>query len=340
MSSRESESGSETEVLLQASRDEWEAAKLPFKPNTTGFFLFTVFQFFDKPTRKEVGYSRALSQLLASTVLHITNFSVQFVLTFALLMFSVERQEDKFQQGDLLSAAPELTEAAASGVELANNARNQEVLALCHAEHHVPYTQSVILSLWCVKLLPPIIQSARFTFISLSHMPHMVAGTKSMVKMEGTKFMVVGMPCWLKVFVFLAANLPRVLLQIYLFYMGGEYLMFATSLNVLITKAVGLAFIKTMSELLFQGLASAKHQDRMKEVFLSFHQRPSLQWWDDWGASMVKLGFCIGCSVLFCRVHHGDVQNFRDACFKYHYAFDVPGYTYQGTTFLGLRLSN
>jgi len=259
-------------------------------------------------------------------------------LTFCLLMFSVQRTEDKFQRDALLAHAPELTEAAASGVALASNDLNKEVLDLCHAEHHVPYTQSVILCLWCVKLLPPIIQSLRFTVIS-AQMPDNAA-MKSMVKVEGSKFLVVSMPCWMKVFVFFTANLPRVLLQIYLFYMGGEYLMYATSLNVLITKAVGLAFIKTMSELLFQGLASQKHQERMKDIFLFYHKRAPMEWWDDWGALLTKVRVRLIISLWCCRVHHGDVQGFRDACFKYHYSFDVPNCDRCGTTFLGIRLSN
>jgi hypothetical protein len=347
MSGSESES---EESLVQTSgegrnvvvlRPEHEVT-LPLKPNTTGFFLFTVFQFFDKPSRKEVGHCRALSQLLGSTLLHITNLIVQFVLMFALLFFCVEREEDKFEQPGLLAKAPELNAAAASGVALnvegTANAINQKVLDLCHSEHHVPYTQSVIICLWAVKLLPAVIQSFRFTYIA-AKMPNKIAGMKSMMKKDGAKLFVVSMPLWLKVFVFLFANLPRVLLQIWLFYMGGEYLMYATSLNVLVTKAVGLAFIETMSDLLFQGLSS-DDVDHMKNVFLSGHERPSPEWWDDWGALLTKFSFCVGISVLLCRVYHGDVQQFRDACFRYHYAFDVPNYTYQGMSFLGHTLSN
>jgi hypothetical protein len=317
---------------------ELKPVTLPLKPDTTGNFLFTVFQFFDKPACMEVGYHRALSQLIGSTLLHITNLLVQFILMFALLFFSVERQEDKFEQPDVLAQAPQVAAAAASGVALTDNALNQKVLALCHSEHHVPYTQSVIICLWAVKLLPAIIQSIRFTSIAAS-MPNKIEGAKSMMKKDGAKVFVVSMPRWLKVLVFFLANLPRVLLQFWLFYMGGEYLMYATSLNVLVTKAVGLAFIQTVSDLLLAGLSS-DDVDHMKNVFLSGHEQPSSNWWDDWGALVTKFSFCIAISLLFCRVYHGDVQHFRDACFQYHYAFDVPNYTYQGRSFFGVRLSN
>lgn len=168
-----------------------------------------------------------------------------------------------------------------------------------------------------------------------------------MVKMDKDKLLIVCMPVWVKFFILLCANLPKFLLQLYLFWMGAEYLMYASSLNVLITKAVGLAFIRTMSELLFQGLASQQNQDRMKEVHLFYQDHPGhfakevWEAWDHWGGMLVKFLFCFSLALWYCRIYHEKLQNFRDACFHYKYVFDVPKCAPTcGTTFLGMRLSN
>lgn len=348
----DSDSESQTELLSTEqdapgsprtlTRSVFVQTKLPFKINTTGFFLFTAIQCFDGPCRKQVGIGKAVSMLVCGALLHILNFMVQFGLTFALLEFSVQRQEDKFQRHNLLSKASLVEAAASSGVKLESTALNKEVLGVCRAEHHVPYFQSLVIFLWCVKLLPPVIQSVRFTLASI-RMPSR-EGVKSMVLVDGSKFFVFSMPVWVKVFIFFCANLPRLLLQVFLFWMGAEYLMYATSLNVLITKAVGLAFIRSMSELLFTGLASQQNQERMKEVHLVFETNAASatkEWWEAWGAMLVKFLFCLVLALWFCRIHHGELQGFRDACFHYKQVFDVPKcFPVCGTTFLGMTLAN
>lgn len=329
----EDDSGGSTELDVGES-------KLGLMTDTYGFFLFSSFQFFDE---KHCHHAEAAGTIFfVGGFLHLVNLALQFGLTFALLEFSVERQADKFQRIDILAKAPEVDAAAAAGVALNSTSINDEVLQLCNSEHHVPYFQSVVVFIWCAKLFPPLIQSLRFTAISLS-MPKKPSGSP-MVIVDGPKMLITCVPTWMRYFVLVFINLPRILMQVYLGWMGAEYLIFASSLNVLITKAVGLFFIMDLSTVLFLGFAPNEEKEQVHNVFLCYHEpkKAARHWWKVLGSLFIKFGGSLVVVLWFCRIFHGDIQHFRDACFRYHYAIDVPACEHWGcgTVLFGHRLVN
>jgi len=254
-----------------------------------------------------------------------------------LLFFPVERHRDVFQTFNLVEAATNISNAVTSGNALPSN---EKALKICHTQHHVPYTQSVIVFLYTAKLIPPLVQSVFVTWATF----RLATRTRreSMFQLSGQKLNIISMPLWVKLFLFFTANLVRVLLVFFLFYMGAEYLMYAPNLNTLVTKAVGLVFIRTFSEVLSQGLTSLDEQNRMKLMFIAYDSKRDgdSTWWGQWGAIVVKLGLAVVISVSYCRFYHFNLQNFRDQCHDYHYTFELNNCPTCGTTFFGYRLSN
>merc|ERR1711920_667663 len=97
---------------------------------------------------------------------------------------------------------------------------------------------------------------------------------------------------------------------------------------MLVTKAVGLAFIRTISEVIFEGLLSQHQRNLVKSVSMVYTDIPAgstaRAWYRSWGGLVMKLFGSIAFTIWFCRFLHGDVQHFREVCVQYHYTFVIP----------------
>lgn len=294
-------------------------ASLALKVNTYDALVLAVTKLDDAATVITKGKAQLWISFIIAFVLHAVAVFLQVLLIFMLLQFTIARREDKLQV-DLVDYTHLLTNALAKG-EALNNVTHGHVLGLCAADHNVPYTQSVMIMLWGIKLLPSI-SSVLWILLVLWRLP-LPSANHSVLEIEEGRDSITHLSAGLKLFTVLLVGLPRFTVTIYLYWMGAKFLMYAPSLGVLIMKSVGLAFIVTVPDLLASGILSEAFHKELGRSHFKFPSAPNDKW-NLWGASVTKVVIVLSATIFYCRVLCADLQYFREACTTYEYHFLLP----------------
>lgn len=231
----------------------------PLKGNTYDAVWFTI-------ARGEHNAGQWIS-LAMSIFVHLLAEVLQLVMIFGLLAFTIGRREDQYEIGDLVSRTHALYDAVATDKEMDKTAHAQ-TLGLCKSDHNIPYTQSVVVWIWGVKVLP-ILSQGLWKLIILKRLPTSEFGKESVAK-EGDKLSIVRLPFCLKLVLFFLVDMPRSFVAVFMYFMGAKFLMFAPSLGTLILKCVGLAFISQIPDILLAGLYSEEFQKELGKVQIRF----------------------------------------------------------------------
>lgn len=295
-------------------------SSLALKANTYDAVLLAQTKLNDPATVKEKGAGNLWVSFIIAVIMHVLSMVLQVLLIFMLMQFTIERSEDKFEAVDLVQNRLKLVQAVANNTPL-NNVTHATTLKLCAGDHNVPYSQSVMTWLWGMKLLP-LISASVWNLVVYERLPRPRPG-QSLISHDKDKSNITHQVVSIKVLATILVEIPRILVAIYLYCMGAEFLMYAPSLGVLIMKSVGLAFISTIPTMLAQGIFSEAFQKELGKAQLSFHSVPNVHW-NLWGSSLTKMGIVLGVTLFYCRVICGDLQHFREACDTYEYKFLLP----------------
>eukprot|EP00929_Paragymnodinium_shiwhaense_P098510 TRINITY_DN5998_c0_g1_i1.p1 TRINITY_DN5998_c0_g1~~TRINITY_DN5998_c0_g1_i1.p1 ORF type:complete len:347 (-),score=71.37 TRINITY_DN5998_c0_g1_i1:357-1397(-) len=337
--------------LLQTTDDE-EAGKakakttwveLALSKDTFGALTFALAQWQDEATLMEKGELNVTLTFVINFAGHIACLCLQFLLMFMLVAFTVERQEDKYEQ-DLGVETHALHHAVATNTTLQGIRRYEETLSLCASDHNVPYSQSVVMFIWGMKCLPTLGQAIWATYVSF-RMPTATAGDRKLIEQpadSSKKAQVRQLTLCMKIMLLAIVNIPRVLLIVFLWYMGAKFLMFAKSLGVLVTKAIGLAFILQVTEVLFAGMTSKVFQKEVEKLVLAYNSAMEFKdkWWSSWGANIFNFLTVAIITLYYCRIVNGPLQHFREACDAYEKHFILSHCAHCGSHYFGYTFAN
>eukprot|EP00929_Paragymnodinium_shiwhaense_P098515 TRINITY_DN5998_c0_g1_i6.p1 TRINITY_DN5998_c0_g1~~TRINITY_DN5998_c0_g1_i6.p1 ORF type:complete len:347 (-),score=65.81 TRINITY_DN5998_c0_g1_i6:358-1398(-) len=332
--------------LLQTTDDE-EAGKakakttwveLALSKDTFGALTFALAQWQDEATLMEKGELNVTMTLVMNFAGHIACLCLQFLLMFMLVAFTVEQQEDKYEQ-DLGGETHALRNAVATNVTLHGVRRYEETLKLCAKDHNVPYSQSVVVFIWGMKCLPMLGQATWATYVSFK-MPTATEGDRKLIEQpadSSKKAQVRQLTLCMKIMLLAIVNIPRVLLIVFLWYMGAKFLMYAQSVGVLVTKAIGLAFILQVTEVLFAGMTSRVFQQRVGKLVLAYNSAMEFTHneWITWGANVFNLVTVASITLYYCRIVNGSLQHFREACHAYEKHFILSHCAHCGSHYFG-----
>lgn len=312
---------------------------IPLKPNTYDAVILSVCKLFDKSTAVGENVMPFRVNFLIAFILNVAAIVLQIVIIFMLIEFTIERKEDLFEQR-LTHHTGSLKHAVEVDRALNENIKEHATaLELCMQDHNVPYSQSVLVFLWGLKLLP-VVSQAVWELRLVLKLPNPDSSQLIENLEEKKEEHIVGMPTWIKIFSALLVNVPRIAVAVSLYIMGAKFLMYAPSLGVLIMKSVGLAFILTIPDMLFTGLFSESFQAEVKKTRFSFMDSKNVLW-NSYGSSITKFFLVISASLVYCRIICADLQAFRAACIQYKYHFIVPSCSpHCGSHLFGFTLYN
>jgi hypothetical protein len=315
------------------------------KGNTYDAITWAVIKMNDPTYQQMKGKCHLYVGLVITLVMNFVAITLQIGATFGLLQFTVARYEDKYTSGgeDQRKSTLLIHEAIANNTPL-NNVTHGHIISMCEHDHNVPYTQSVMTWIWGMKLLPAVSQ-ALWVLVFVMMMPRAQPDDHWVEKKEKT-LDIVRMGTSAKIFVVLFVDGPRVLVTIYLYWMGANFLMYAKSLGTLIMKSIGLAFISQLPDVIFQGAFSEATQKEMSNVKLTYEERAEddkstcLESWNLFGSTTVKVFGVLIISLYYCRILCGDLQALREACILYKYKFVLPLCPTCGSHLFGFTLYN
>eukprot|EP00929_Paragymnodinium_shiwhaense_P098514 TRINITY_DN5998_c0_g1_i5.p1 TRINITY_DN5998_c0_g1~~TRINITY_DN5998_c0_g1_i5.p1 ORF type:complete len:375 (-),score=62.35 TRINITY_DN5998_c0_g1_i5:358-1401(-) len=330
------QTGTEEEAAAAKPKTTW--VELALAKDTFGALTFALAQWQDETTRQEKGDVNIIMTFVVNFAAHMVSLCLQFLLMFMLVAFTVERQEDKFEV-DLVSETQALHHAVATNTTLDGVRRYEETLALCSGDHNVPYSQSFVVFIWSMKCLPTLGQAIWATYVSF-RMPTATAGDRKLIEQpadSSKKAQVRQLTLCMKIMLLAIVNIPRVLLIVFLWYMGAKFLMFAKSLGVLVTKAIGLAFILQVTEVLFAGSTSKVFQKEVEKLVLAYNSAMEFKdkWWSSWGANVFYFLTVASITLYYCRIVNGPLQHFREACDAYEKHFILSHCAHCGSHYFG-----
>lgn len=297
-------------------------ASIGLKINTYDALTLAITKLNDPTTRTEKGKGNLWISFIVAFLVHGIAIFLQVGLIFMLIMFTIERNEDKFELTDLVQDKKDLLSAIATGKPL-DKVTYAKTLSLCANDHNVPYSQSVMTWLWGMKLLP-LIASSAWNLLVLTRLPRPSAkNDQSLITIEKDKVTITHYTNQLKILSMVTVQIPRILVAVYLYCMGAKFLMYAPSLGFLIMKSMGLAFIAEIPVSLASGIFSEDFQKDLGKATFNFLSKPNVHW-NLWGSSLTKLAVVTGVTLYYCRVMSGDLQFFREACDEYEYRFVLP----------------
>eukprot|EP00439_Symbiodinium_sp_Y106_P057046 s2333_g8.t1 len=277
------------------------------------------------------GSNQACGRLVNGLGLFLIAAFLQGVLVALIILFSNERMQDPYEHYRSAHMAQLLRQAMATNSSLPDS---DPVSKLCLSDHSVPWSQSMLVFLWLCRSSPPIFTSLWSLYL-IAYMPrpkgHCVVSGASNAD-------IVALPLKTKLWMVFAIKIPTIIIEIALLIAGMKFLMYCNALGPLIMKALGMAYIKTIPDIVFGGLSSKPFQAEVDKTSL-VAQVPFLPAWDTWVSGAAKIVLHVSLALWYCRVYHGALQDFRMACFQYKYQFVFPT-CHCGLSFFGMRLAN
>lgn len=310
-----------------------ELVEVEIPKSTHGAAILSIAQACDQHYTDELGTHQAFGRMANGIVLFILGGGIQIVLVGLLYFFSEERMQDPYEAVGTDVLAKDLRGALASGKALD---QSHDAVQLCLKDHSVPWSQSMVSFVWLCKCVPHIVNAAWATWV-LASLP---SGSKTISSKMG-KLNIVSLPLIPKMCAVIFIQLPLVFLDVALAIVGMKFLMYCNALGKLIVKAMSLSYIETVAGVVFAGLSSKAFQLEVNKTFLvhEFTKMP-LYKLESWLSGLLKILCIAGLTIWYCRIKHGDLQDFRLACFQYKYQFVFPNCEHCGLDFFGLHLAN
>lgn len=301
--------------------------------DTHGAALLSIAQACDEGYTNELGKPQAIGRGTNGLLLFILGCGIQFVLVCLLFFFSEERMQDPYEEVGTKKMAEELRKSLASGQALP---KSDATVHLCLIDHSVPWSQSMVTFIWLCKCVPAIVNAAWGTVV-LASLP----SGRSTISSKMGKLNIVALPLIPKILAVLGIQVPVVLLELALAYVGMRFLMYCNALGKLIVKAMSLSYIQIVPAVVFAGLSSKAFQLEVGKSFL-VHEFKHLHItkMESWLSGLIKILCILAVTLWYCRIKHGHLQDFRMQCFIYKYKYIFVDCGSCGLDFFGFHLAN
>lgn len=284
--------------------------------------------------------------------IQLISLAVQLTATFLLYAFPVEAAADPYEVG--LHRHRLMVEEVVYGWpqrQLNDSiSEEREALDLCLGDHTVKGSQSLLIWVWIVRMVP-CLSRALTSFVAVQKLPALQDGSPAHVayshqgyerRNQGLAITYMTRRMAWGAFFFLL--LPETVCTVLIMGVGAKFLFYAVDLFTIITKTVGLWILTELDTVVFKGLTSHTFQEQVTNSAFKWREpkprsslRRASRHWDYWGSSLFRLVAVTVIVLFYTRWHNAELQALRGACMDYKELFH-PQCGNCGLVFLGHHL--
>lgn len=216
-----------------------------------------------------------------------------------------------------------------------------EAYLLCKANEAMPTVYYLVLFLWLTKMVDEFWLAATEMYVFLKiptlgqheegHMEdhgtrvHKFAVVEiSVTGDEDKTYKITAMSPGARLFAIIFISGLRVIISVWVAYLGCAFLLMASNMSALVLKALAMQYFVSIDEMLYNGYVSMVKKGHMAKTTFTYFAPPSPEW-GQWQATTGR--FVLVVSFL-CFVHlyiYGDLNSFRMQCAQYWNNFPTDG---------------
>lgn len=274
---------------------------------------------------RRIGKGRFAAQTVYAVFVHLLNILVQFVLVYYLMVSCVETAAhiytDRLDERMLLISNHTLSDHPIE-LNASHSDFEADTLMLCRSKTSLPYAHLIVIFLWMCKMSREFVDALmRLLLVINMRAPR---DGEDLVKEEDGKVTITHATMHGKLICLIFVVFPQFLVAAWLTWVGAGYLYFANEMSVIIMKAISLAFITTLDELLFVALMPIGFKSYMKNVKYRRAVAIDNWYWDMLFQGLFKLAIISFMTWFVWAIFFGEVSAFRVICEKYDAIFPNP----------------
>lgn len=263
---------------------------------------------------------------LVAFLLHFGVMASQFFLVVVLAVYMIQPLQRKFHEEDIAAKTVLLQNSIDLNRNLSQSSDplEQEALQICTGQVSVAWLAKVINFFWLVKMTMEVSDSFWMCF-SFVKLPWPQKGQQEITvkdEKDGTVY-ITHTTRGLWVYFLFLVNGPRLVASVVLGYIGMQFLFFAKTPAMLIMKSLSLAFVVTLDELIFGGLASSVFKKEVGKMKVSYKKQRDHkpEKWNQWGSTVTKCVIIFAILHIYVDVIHANMEHFRRTCSHYKDTF-------------------
>jgi len=170
---------------------------------------------------------------------------------------------------------------------------------VCHIPLSHPTFFGLILVIWVLTVLQELRKSVNLSWVVLA-----LPTTDSManaIESNDAGQVIVAMTCFMKVMIIILTFIPRVLITLFLAWVGMRWLLATTSFGDLILNAVALEFILYIKEVIYGAVMPTRSVHDLQQTKISPHPKRMSAAWFNFTSSVSLLFFAVLTVVLYMK---------------------------------------
>lgn len=287
--------------------------KVPLQSTSYDAVVMALVLYEDEEYRNEHGKA-ALMQFLTGFILHVGVVALQMTVVGFLLLTTTQSEADPFRD-DIEGKTQIILNAIRTRTHIPIDGPG---MTLCQEMDTLQGAHLLVQFIWSARMLQEFADAMwRATYVS-NMGAHKVASLADAVveDADGHIVMTHTEPCP-TLFLMLISPLPQSLCAVALWWTGAKFLFFAHTMGVLIMKAISIAFITSLDEMMYKSFAPRGFKETVgKTRYLYTKAKPNFHW-NMWGISIAKMTFAVALSLFIYWGAFGHVTAFRGACWNY-----------------------
>lgn len=300
--------------------DEMLTSKIPLQDTSYDAVVMALVCLEDEGYRNRHGQA-ALLQFLTGLSLHIMVVIVQVSIVVFLLVTTTQTAAQPYRD-DIEGKTKIILDAVASHTYLAIDGPG---MTLCQEMDTLQGAHFLIQFIWSARMLQEFVD-VMWRLVHVYGMAQGQVDQGGIVEDDDGHILIAHNNACVTWMCMLISPIPQVLCAVFLWWTGAKFLFFAHTMGVLIMKAISIAFITSLDEMMYKSFAPKGFKEVVhKTRYLYCRGRPHYHW-HMWGVSIAKVAFALTLSCFVYWGVYGNVTAFRGACWKYWGEFpsDIP----------------
>lgn len=291
---------------------------LKFDHSPAHALILSAIRMSDPASVEREGKVNMVIHVLLGTFMHLLAIAMSMTLCWLVFVYPVEAEEDPWEvdlHRETVALRNALFEVPVRKLILTDPIE-RKAHTLCENDHTVQFSQSALIFLWGMKMMPFI--SKQLWFLrGITLMPTAPAGHPLCYEEQNRSLVVTHMRKPLLLVITAFVLLPTILADVFVTFVGAKFLFYVDSLSALILKSMAFFLVSKIDEVLFEGMGSRAFRDELASSKIAWSSGEPHAQWDLWGSCLLKLLAVVSLTLFYTRIFHADVQEFRALCFEY-----------------------
>jgi hypothetical protein len=237
---------------------------------------------------------------------------------FLFFAATVEHMEDPYESSQLdgMEAALQNAISNRTSLQTVGTVYARDALALCRKDTTLALSHKLVLFLWFSKILSQLTASL-WRFFVIMKLP--IAGEDTGEKSQyEIRFMSLGR----KLAAIAFGVGPRLIINLFIGWIGAKFLVLTHNMGSLILKAFGLSYLIDIDSLLFTAFSSAKFAAYLKKCsYVLIVQSTPHSRWHTWLSTLVRMTIVFTATSTWYFFGFAQVLTFKHFCEKYFELF-------------------